>query len=360
MKITIIYIWKKIQWCTLFIYYFKTKISNRIKIYYGGAIAGDTGGPLVKLKRLKKIFPQSFFNFNVVYLLSNAIYTPFELIAFLKRKNVPVILNQNGVFYSGWYSGDWEKKNNEMSLFYHEANYVFWQSKFCKLSADKFLGKRRGPGEILYNCIDTNFFVPSSKIVRDNNFKFLITGKINQSLEYRITETLRGISYANKKGYNFQLIIAGKIDKIVIKNCINLAKSLKILNALKILGRYSQKIAPLVYQQAHAYVMLKYKDPCPNSVIEAMSCGLPILYSNSGGLPELVNNRCGVALSVKESWTEKRITPKYDEIGNGMIKIYKRHKSMSSNARKRAVSKFDLKFWYDRHNAVFKDYLFKC
>ena len=39
--------------------------------------------------------------------------------------------------------------------------------------------------------------------------------------------------------------------------------------------------------------MLKYKDPCPNSVIEAMSCGLPILYSNSGGLPELVNNGCG-------------------------------------------------------------------
>ena len=47
-------------------------------------------------------------------------------------------------------------------------------------------------------------------------------------------------------------------------------KNLKNLNALKILGRYSQKIAPLVYQQAHAYVMLKYKDPCPNSVIEAM------------------------------------------------------------------------------------------
>ena len=39
-------------------------------------------------------------------------------------------------------------------------------------------------------------------------------------------------------------------------------------------------------------------------------------------------------LSVKESWTEKRITPKYNEIGNGMIKIYKRHKLMSTNARK--------------------------
>ena len=87
MKIAIINIWKKIQWCTLFIFYFKIKISNRIKIYYGGAITGDIGGPLVKLKRLKKkMFPQSFFNFNVVYLLSNAIYAPINLILFLKRK----------------------------------------------------------------------------------------------------------------------------------------------------------------------------------------------------------------------------------------------------------------------------------
>ena len=48
--------------------------------------------------------------------------------------------------------------------------------------------------------------------------------------------------------------------------------------------------------------MLKYKDPCPNTVIEALSCGLPVLYSKSGGLPELVNNSCGVGLTVKNSW----------------------------------------------------------
>ena len=35
--------------------------------------------------------------------------------------------------------------------------------------------------------------------------------------------------------------------------------------------------------------MLKYKDPCPSYLVEAMSCGLPILYSNSGGLPEIVD-----------------------------------------------------------------------
>ena len=34
-----------------------------------------------------------------------------------------------------------------MAFLYHQADYVFWQSNFCKLSANKFLGKRIGPGE---------------------------------------------------------------------------------------------------------------------------------------------------------------------------------------------------------------------
>ena len=44
-----------------------------------------------------------------------------------------------------------------MAFLYHQADYVFWQSNFCKLSANKFLGKRIGPGEVLYNAVDTNF-----------------------------------------------------------------------------------------------------------------------------------------------------------------------------------------------------------
>ena len=38
-----------------------------------------------------------------------------------------------------------EEKNLEMSNIYHQANFVFWQSEFCKNCANKFLGKRKGP-----------------------------------------------------------------------------------------------------------------------------------------------------------------------------------------------------------------------
>ena len=97
-------------------------------------------------------------SFNVAYILSNAIFITTNAIKFLKKNKIPIILNQNGVFYSGWYQGNWREKNKLMSIPYHAADYVFWQSKFCKLTADKFLGVRKGPGEILYNCVDTNIF----------------------------------------------------------------------------------------------------------------------------------------------------------------------------------------------------------
>ena len=64
-----------------------------------------------------------------------------------------------------------------ISKIYHAADYVFWQSNFCKKSADRFLGERVGKGEVLYNAIDTKKFYPVKKN-SDNIFRFLITGNI--------------------------------------------------------------------------------------------------------------------------------------------------------------------------------------
>ena len=152
-------------------------------------------------------------------------------------------------------------------------------------------------------------------------------------MQYRIHRSNKRLSYTKKKGFNFKLVLAGKVDKKVLKNSFIIAKELNICSSIKFVGKYDQKNAPLIYQNSHAYIMLKYKDPCPNTVIEALSCGLPVLYSKSGGLPELVNNSCGVSLFVKDSWRDGKIVPSFDLIGKGMIQIFKNYKYLSTNAR---------------------------
>ena len=97
-------------------------------------------------------------------------------------------------------------------------------------------------------------------------------------MNYRVIAVIYALNEVIKRGYKFNLLIAGKIDKIhtyINKKVIN---DLGLKNFVKYIGMYNQNNAPKVYQSSHVYVMLKYKDPCPNTVIEAMSCGMPILF----------------------------------------------------------------------------------
>lgn len=49
----------------------------------------------------------------------------------------------------------------------------------------------------------------------------------------------------------------------------------------------SEKVGDLL-RQHDIYITASQNDPCSNSLIEALSCGLPALYLNDGGHPELV------------------------------------------------------------------------
>ena len=55
------------------------------------------------------------------------------------------------------------------------------------------------------------------------------------------------------------------------------------------------------------YITFTHKDPCPNTVIEAMACGLPVVYSASGGVPELVGPEGGIGLPAPLDFGKHRI-----------------------------------------------------
>ncbi len=327
----------------------KVLIKNA-QIYYAGAEIRNIGGPYLKIKKLQKFFPENKGKFNLVYALSNSPKLSTRSINILKKRKIPLILNQNGVFYPSWYSGNWQNQNLLISKIYHSADYVIWQSDFCKKSADRFLGKRFGKGEVLYNAIDTKKFYPVKKR-SDNIFKFLITGNITKENNYRIYSVINVFKDIIKINKKVHLYVAGVID-----DCENFNAELERLNIrefITFLGTYSQKDAPKIYQKVDAYITMSFQDNCPSAVIEAMSCGLPILYSSSGGIPELVGKDSGVGLKVSEDW-EKIIVPKKQEIYEGILKIMDDQKSMSDNARDRAVELFDIEPWIKRHKEIFK------
>ena len=127
---------------------------------------------------------------------------------------------------------------------------------------------------------------------------------------------------------------------------------MKLQDKIKFIGKFNQFEAPKIYTLADAYITLTYQDNCPTAVLEAMSCGLPVLYSDSGGIPELVDNKSGVSLEVNSNWDTIE-TPRTKDIVEGMITIMNNNKSMSEAARTRASEKFDIKNWLERHKVIF-------
>jgi glycosyltransferase involved in cell wall biosynthesis len=298
-------------------------------------------------------FPEHHWRYNLVYLLSNAPYLSRFALDWLRLRNIPIVLNQNGVFYAGWYAGNWQAMNAVMTQAYHLADHVFWQSDFCRRAADRFLGQRQGSGEILFNAIDTKKFCPAlSRDVRP--FTFLLTGKIDAHLAYRLESTIAGLKVAKDYGLEACLVIAGKVAESAERSALRLVEKLGIESSVSFLGPYTQDQAPSIYQAADAYVMTKYLDPCPNTVLEAMSCGLPVLYSASGGVPELVGPEAGVGMPVPENWEASAHTPAAEAIGEGMVQIASQASKMALAARSRAQAEFEITNWIERHRKVFE------
>ncbi len=328
-----------------------------LAVHYGGARQGDVGGPLVKVKRLSEHFPNHRLGYNLVYLLSNAPYLPKPALQLLKLRGIPIVLNQNGVFYPGWYAGDWQTPNRIMAEAFHAADWVFYQSEFCRRAAEKFLGVRRGPGEILYNAVDTGHFRPLPRAAAPRPFTFLITGKIGDHLSYRLESTIFGLARAREQGLDARLTIAGSVVSGARRTAEELANHLAVADSITFTGRYRQEEAPAIYSAADAYVMTKYNDPCPNTVLEALACGLPVLYSNSGGVPELVGRDAGIGLDCGEEDWDRPHVPSAEAIAAGMQQIASAPEGFAAAARQRAAAHFDLGHWIDRHHAVFKQLL---
>jgi glycosyltransferase involved in cell wall biosynthesis len=105
-------------------------------------------------------------------------------------------------------------------------------------------------------------------------------------------------------------------------------------------------------QASHVLLHLKYADPCPTAVIEALACGVPVVGSRTGGMPELVGTDGGELLEVPVSW-EARHYPSASEVADAVERIMAQRAARSAAARARAEKMFDHRSWVARHHEIF-------
>ena len=315
-------------------------------------------GGIIKCQDLQGLYPNTVHRANILYMVSSALphFAPV-VVRYARRKGTKLILNQNGVAYPGWHGSGWEKQNEPMAELLRQADYVFYQSEFCKISADRYLGERKGSFEILYNPVDTRVFIPAS--VSREGTRLLLAGSHYHF--YRVRSAIESLSYLVEDIPDVHLTIAGRYmwkpkQEEALAEARGIAAKLDVAQCIDFKGEYSQEEAISLMQQSHILLHTKYNDPCPRLIVEAMSCGLPIVYSKSGGVPELVGEDAGVGVSAPLDW-EQDHPPDPQKLARAVIDVLSDYEQYSKAARARAVERFDVRPWLRRHRIVFESLL---
>jgi len=307
------------------LFYGRDRIPSRDEPAFGGTI---------KFQALDRAFPNSPRDFNLLYLGSSTVPSDARaLLRLARRRGARVLWNQNGVAYPGWHGPGWERTNVPLSRGLHAADHVIYQSEFCRLGSDRFLDEATKPSEVLHNPVDTSRFTPAESLPERPT---LLVGA-NPSQPYRVALALRTLESLPEE---WRLLVVGPPPA---------AESIRT----ELAGAYTQEEAPALIRRAHILLHPKYNDPCPTLVLEAMACGLPIVYSASGGVPELVGD-AGIGVPAPLDW-ERDHLPAPEELRDAVLEAMGRRDELAAAARRRAVEQFDLQPWLAHHRELFAE-----
>ena len=137
--------------------------------------------------------------------------------------------------------------------------------------------------EAIFNFVDSEKF----KFRERNELRPVFLSNRNFEQYYNVSCVIRSFSEIQKKYSEARLIVAGFGSEE--KKLKNLVAELNLKN-VEFVGKIPNEEMPKLYDSADIYLNSSLVDNMPLSLIEAFSVGIPVVSSNAGGIPYLIED----------------------------------------------------------------------
>ncbi len=237
----------------------------------------------------------------------------------------------------------------------HFADHVIYQSQFIRRWWGDWYGAAQAPASVIINGVDLQTYTPDGEHERPtDHFRLLLlegslAGGLNSGL-------FHAVSLAEKLSAKFpmEVVVAGKVDDAT-------RNKLQSKVPVKFLGTIPREQIPALARSCHMMYSAEVNPPCPNSVIEALACGLPVIGFDSGSLKELVTDDAGCIVPYGGNpW--KLETPDISALAESAAEVLTKQSqfspagTMRAAARMRAESAFGLDQMVDAYlNVLLED-----
>ena len=99
---------------------------------------------------------------------------------------------------------------------------------------------------------------------------------------------------------------------------------------------------------SQAAISIERMPACPNSVIESLASGTPVVGHALGSMPELVDNTCGRLVAFVGD-PQRDLTAEPDSFVTAIIEVLDDHVALGATARRRAEEQFDIRCALERY-----------
>ncbi len=156
--------------------------------------------------------------------------------------------------------------------------------------------KRNIDTHIIANIIDLDRFNPQQVKSKPYTPHLLVARNLEQIYNNAMAiHTLKEI----KKTYpNAKLTIAGSGPEL--QSLKSLVDSLELTDAVNFTGRVDTQQMPALYQSADVMLNTSRIDNMPNSILESLASGIPVVSTDVGGIPFMVEHENNVLLVKSE------------------------------------------------------------
>lgn len=238
------------------------------------------------------------------------------------------------------------------------AEKIIYQSRFSKEWWEEKRGATRIPSEVIHNGVNLAKFSPGDENNADKGVirLLIVEGSLLGGYEFGLQNAVKiaaDVAHSHTESSAMELIVVGRVLKDTMRHWDrwiekNHKKGSFFINWR---GVVPHKQIIEVYRDAHLLFSADINAACPNSVIESMACGTPVVAFDTGALNELLKDRGGlVAPYGADPWQLEK--PDYLSLSEAASKILDNLEKYRKSARKRAEEAFNVEDMVDRYLEV--------
>ena len=188
--------------------------------------------------------------------------------------------------------------------------------------------------EVVPNFIDTELYKPNKDCAFREHLapmgEKILVHTSNFRQVKRVTDTIRIFEKVVKEIPSKLVLVGDGPDR---SECERLCRQLHLCDHIKFLGKQDGLVE--ILNAADLFLIPSQSESFGLAALEAMSCGVPVVSSSVGGLPELIrHNETGFIAEIGD--VNRMAKYAIDLLTND-----RKHKLFSENSRNRAVEAFD-------------------